>query len=186
MINITVESTDKTGGDQYRYIVEKSIEDLGLSGSIEEIRLFIRPEDPVFIISIRYREYIGRNTIGELASVDERASGVKITLDSEIDLGDALKTLWTLFGRDMVEQVGRMDIMVSGADPETLKKIKIYEKAVNVGRRVNELAARIIPEGFRIRIVTKGKNIMTFIAAEDPIKDDWRKIAARLEEEPLC
>jgi putative methanogenesis marker protein 17 len=166
--------------------VERSIEDLGLSGSIEEIRLFIRPEDPVFIINIRYREYVGRNTLGELASVDDRASGAKITLDSEIDLGDALKTLWTMYGRDKVEQAGRMDIMVSGIDSESLKKIKIREKAVDVGERVNELAARIIPEGFRVRVVTKVKNMMTFIAAEDPIREDWRKIAARLEADALC
>ncbi|MDD1775945.1 MAG: methanogenesis marker 17 protein [Candidatus Methanomethylicus sp.] len=167
-------------------MVERSIEDLGLGGSIEEMRIYIKPEDPVFIISLRYREYVGRNTIGELASVEERVSGVKISLDSEIDLGDTLKSLWDMYGRDRVEQAGRMDIMVTGVDPEALKKIKIRDKAIDVGGKINELATRIIPEGFRVRTVIRRKNMLTIIAAEDPIRDEWKKVAEKLEAEIAC
>jgi len=180
-MKIKVDCTEKTGGDQYKYIVEKSIEDLGLGGNIDEVRLFIRLEDPVFILSIRFKEYIGRNTISELGSVDMRSGGVRITLDSEVDLGDTLKTLWTMYGRDKVEQAGRMEIMVNDVEPEVVKSIKIREKAIDISAKVNELASRIIPEGFRVRNATKGNGVMTFIAAEDPMKEEWKQIAASME-----
>ena len=47
--------------------------------------------------------------------------------------------------------------------------------------KVNELASRIIPEGFRVRNATKGNGVMTFIAAEDPMKEEWKQIAASME-----
>jgi len=172
-----VDSTDRTGGEQYKYIAEKMVEDLGLTGTVEGIWMCIRPEEPFFIISIRYKEFVGKNTIAELGSVESRNEGVKITLFSEVDVGAALKTLWGAYGRDRVEQGGRMDIRVDGVEAEDVKGIKIREKPVDVGSKVNELALRIIPEGFRVRHVTKKEGEITIVAAEDPIKEEWKRQA---------
>uniref|UniRef100_A0A7C3J3M9 Methanogenesis marker 17 protein n=1 Tax=Candidatus Methanomethylicus mesodigestus TaxID=1867258 RepID=A0A7C3J3M9_9CREN len=180
-INIIVDSSDKVGGDQYKYIAEKSVEDLGIGGSVETIALYIRPEIPLFIISIRYRDFRGKNTIGELASIDARTGSVRIRLDSEIDLGDALKVLWSEYGRERVEQAGRMEIVVQGVEPEEVQRIKIREKAVDISSRISELSSRIIPEGFRVRSVKTGENILTVIAAEDPIKEEWKAEALKTE-----
>ncbi len=172
-----VDCTEKIGGEQFKYIAEKSVEDLGLGGSIAEIRMYIRPEEPLFVIGVRYKEFTGKNTIGELGTVDPRAEGVKIILNSEIDVGDALKALWNVYGRDRVEQGGRMDIKVDGVEAEDVRGIKIREKAIDVASKVNELALRIIPEGFRVRHVTKKEGEITIVAAEDPIKEEWKKQA---------
>lgn len=174
-MKITVDCTEKTGGEQFKYIAERSAEDIGLGGSVEEIRMYIRPEEPLFVIGIKYKEFTGKNTIGELGTVDPRAEGVKITLNSEIDVGDALKALWTVYGRDRVEQGGRMDIKVEGVEADDVKGIKIREKAIDVAAKVSELALRIIPEGFRVRHVTKNEGEITIIAAEDPIKEEWKR-----------
>ena len=157
------------------------MEDLALGGSVQTVHMFIRSDEPVFIIKIKYREFVGRNTLGELSRILESESGVRIILESEVDLGDALKTLWNIFGRDRVEQVGRMDIVVSIARGSEVRNIKIRDKALDISNKINELAARIIPEGFRVRSVTKEAGVMTFIAAEDPIKDEWKEIASRVE-----
>jgi len=157
------------------------VEDLALGGSVQTVHMFIRSDEPVFIIKIKYREFVGRNTLGELSRILESESGVRIILESEVDLGDALKTLWNIFGRDRVEQVGRMDIVVSRARGSEVRNIKIRDKALDISNKINELAARIIPEGFRVRSVTKEAGVMTFIAAEDPIKDEWKEIASRVE-----
>ncbi len=171
----TVDCTDRSGGEQYKYIAEKSVEDLGLTGTVEGIWMYIRPEEPLFIISIKYKEFVGKNTIGELGSVQSRAEGVKITLFSEVDVGDALKTLWGTYGRDRVEQGGRMEIRVDGVEAEEVKDIKIRDKPIDVGSKVNELALRIVPEGFRVRHVTKKGGEITIVAAEDPIKEEWKR-----------
>lgn len=180
-IKIFVDSSEELGGQQYRHIAEKSVEDLGLGGSIESVDIIIRLEEPVFIIKIRYKEVAGKNTLGEASYIDSRKNGIRITLSSEIFLGDALKALWSKYGRDRVEQIGRLEIFVSGAEPEEVKGIRLSEKGYDLESRINELAARIIPEGFRVRSASKGRGKLTIIASEDPIKEEWKALAAQQE-----
>jgi putative methanogenesis marker protein 17 len=183
MIAITADSDDKTGGELYEYIARRSVEELALSGSVLGIKMYMRSSIPLFIIKIVYREFVGRDTIGELARVEERENGIKVILQTEMDLGDSLKTLWSTYGRDSVEQSGRLEIIVTGAKADEVKETKIRDKKVDVSVRINELAARIIPEGLRVRNVIKGDGYMTFIAAEDPLMEEWIKIASGLEVE---
>lgn len=182
-ITISVDSDDKRGGELYEFITRKSVDDLALGGSVQAISILIKTGIPLFIIKIKYREAVGRNTLGELSQIVERENGSKVILESEIDLGDALKTLWSIFGRDKVEQAGRSEILVSGVNPGKLADIKIRDKAVNVSVKINELAARVIPEGLRVRHIEKEEGCMTFVAAEDPIKEEWKELASGLEVE---
>jgi putative methanogenesis marker protein 17 len=182
-IRIVAESKDSVGAQMYEYIARKTLEDLALGGSVIGLKMSMDSEIPLFIIKIKFREAIGKNTLGDLAVIEERENGSKITLESEIDLGDALKTLWSTFGRDKVEQSGRMDIIVSGVVPKELRDLKIRDKAIDVSARVNELAARIIPEGLRVRSIIREPGVMTFVAAEDPMKEEWKEMGRKLEVE---
>ncbi|MGA2573140.1 MAG: methanogenesis marker 17 protein [Candidatus Methanomethylicaceae archaeon] len=174
-------STDSVGGQMYEYIAKKTLEDLALGGSVTGLKMCMRSEIPLFIIKIKFREAMGKNALGGLANIEERENGSKITLESEIDLGDALKTLWSTFGRDKVEQSGRTDIIVSGVAPKDLRDLKIRDKAIDVPARINELAARIIPEGLRVRSIIREPGVMTFIAAEDPMREEWKDMGRKLE-----
>jgi putative methanogenesis marker protein 17 len=180
-IRIVAESTDRVGGQMYEYIARKTLEDLALGGSVIGLKMCMYSEIPLFIIKIKFREAMGKNTLGGLAVIEERENGSKIILESEIDLGDALKTLWSTFGRDKVEQSGRMDIIVSGVAPKGLQDLKIRDKAIDVSARINELAARIIPEGLRVRSIIREPGVMTFVAAEDPMREEWKDMGRKLE-----
>jgi putative methanogenesis marker protein 17 len=180
-VRIVVDCPDSMGKELYELITRRTLEDLALAGSVELVHILIRTEVPLFIIKIKYREFVGRNSLGELSRIIERPNGVRIILESEVDLGDTLKSLWNIFGRDKVEQIGRMEVNVLGVKSEEIKQIKIRGKTLDISVKINELAARIIPEGFRARSVSKGAGIMTFIAAEDPIKNEWKEIASRME-----
>lgn len=182
-MRITVDSTDKAGGDLYEYIARRSTEDLALGGSIICLAMYMRSEVPLFIIKIRYREAEGKNTLGEISKIIERENGSKVTLQSEVDLGDALKALWSTYGRDKVEQAGRMEINVIGARPEELGKLRIRDRTVDMSAKIAELAARIIPEGLRVRAISVKPGLTTFVAAEDPIKEEWIAIGERMEAE---
>lgn len=182
-MKIVVDSTDKVGGELYEYIARRSTEDLALGGAILCLAMYMRSEIPLFVIKIRYREATGRNTLGEISRIEEKENGSKVNLESEVDLGDALKTLWNVYGRDKVEQAGRMAIMVMGAKPTDLKKLKVREGTVDMSAKISELAARVIPEGLRVRSIRKEPGLMTFVAAEDPMQDDWIAIGERMEVE---
>ncbi|MDH5811041.1 MAG: methanogenesis marker 17 protein [Candidatus Verstraetearchaeota archaeon] len=179
-MKIVVVSSDNTGGEMYRHIVERNVEDLALGNSVTGIAVLIKPEFPLFVMKVKYREREIKNKIGELARIEARSGSVRVILEDEIDLGDALRSLWSTYGRDKVEQSGRTEIVVRGAEPESLKELKIKKERVSVSDKVNELVNRVIPEGFRVRHVIKEGDLLTVMAAEDPIREDWKKMAADL------
>ncbi len=88
--------------------------------------------------------------------------------------------MWSAYGRDKVEQSGRTEIMVKGVEPENLSELKIRKERVSISEKVNELVNRIIPEGFRVRHALRDQNTLTVIAAEDPIKEEWKRLAEDL------
>lgn len=180
-MRILVDSTDKAGGELYEYIARRSTEDLALGGSILCLAMYMRSEIPLFIIKIWYREAEGKNTLGEISRIEEKENGSKVSLQSEVDLGDSLKALWSTYGRDKVEQAGRMEIIVLGVKPPELRKLKIRDRTVDMSAKVSELATRIIPEGFRVKAISKEPGLMTVVAAEDPMQDEWTKIGERME-----
>lgn len=180
-MRIVVDSTDKAGGELYEYIARRSTEDLALGGSILCLEMYMRSEIPLFIIKIRYRESEGKNTLGEVSRIEERENGSKVSLQSEVDLGDSLKSLWSTYGRDRVEQAGRMEITVLGVKPAELRRLKIRDRTVDMSAKISELATRIIPEGFRVKSITREPGLMTFVSAEDPMLDEWKEIGERME-----
>ncbi|MCX8169963.1 MAG: methanogenesis marker 17 protein [Candidatus Methanomethyliaceae archaeon] len=175
-----MDSSDKGGGERYRHLIEKAIEDLALGGSIRWLYAYIRPEIPLFIISISYREFERKNILKDLAKFEVRSDSIKILLDNELDLADTLKTLWSELGRDRVEQIGRKELLVKGIDLEYLKEIKIREKEISITEKIVELMLRILPEGFRIRRSIKKNEVMIIIASEDPIKEEWINMALEM------
>ncbi|MCX8181968.1 MAG: methanogenesis marker 17 protein [Candidatus Methanomethyliaceae archaeon] len=179
-MKIAVVSSDIRGGEMYRHIIERNVEDMALGSSVTGFAVMIKPEIPLFVIKVRYKERESKNKLGELARIEPRSGSTRVILEDEIDLGDALKTLWSTYGRDKVEQSGRTEIVVRGVEPESLRELRIRKERVSVSEKINELVNRVIPEGFRIRYVIREGDLLTVIAAEDPIKDEWKKMAADL------
>jgi putative methanogenesis marker protein 17 len=140
-------------------------------------------EIPLCIMKVSYKEIKRRNLLKDLARFEERANTIKIILENEIDVTDALRVLWSKFGRDKVEQIGRFEILLRNIDINEIKEIKIREKEVDISERIIELVNRVLPEGFRIRHTIKEKDILTVIASEDPIKEEWIKKAHEIKVE---
>ncbi|MEM2177679.1 MAG: methanogenesis marker 17 protein [Candidatus Methanomethylicaceae archaeon] len=176
-MKLVIDSSDKKGGEVYRHIIERSIEDLALGGSIKWIYAYIRPEIPLFIIKINYREYERKNILKDLAKFEVKSNAIKIILNNELDLSDALRALWSEIGRDRVEQIGRQEILVKNTDLEILKNLKIRERTISISDKIIELITRILPEGFRIRHFIKENDVLIVLASEDPIKKDWIDMA---------
>ncbi|MCC6013291.1 MAG: methanogenesis marker 17 protein [Candidatus Verstraetearchaeota archaeon] len=178
-----VDTNDEKGREAYIKIIKQSIEDLILGGSIEWVYLYMNLEIPLCIMKVSYKEIKRRNLLKDLARFEERANTIKIILENEIDVTDALRVLWSKFGRDKVEQIGRFEILLRNIDINEIKEIKIREKEVDISERIIELVNRVLPEGFRIRHTIKEKDILTVIASEDPIKEEWIKKAHEIKVE---
>jgi putative methanogenesis marker protein 17 len=164
-------------------IIEQSIEDLILGGNINWIYLHLDLEIPLVILKINYKELERKNLLKDLARFEEVANNTKIILKNEIDITDALRALWSRFGRDKVEQIGRLEILARNIDINEIKEIKIREKEIDISERIIELINRILPEGFRVRHTIKEGDMLIVIASEDPIKEEWIRKAHEIKVE---
>ncbi|NHV45884.1 MAG: methanogenesis marker 17 protein [Candidatus Verstraetearchaeota archaeon] len=164
-------------------IIEQSIEDLILGGNINWIYLYLDLEIPLVILKINYKELERKNLLKDLARFEEVANNTKIILKNEIDVTDALRALWSRFGRDKVEQIGRLEILTRNIDINEIKEIKIREKEIDISERIIELINRILPEGFRVRHTIKEGDMLIVIASEDPIKEEWIRKAHEIKVE---
>jgi putative methanogenesis marker protein 17 len=164
-------------------IIEQSIEDLILGGNINWIYLYLDLEIPLVILKINYKELERKNLLKDLARFEEVANNTKIILKNEIDVTDALRALWSRFGRDKVEQIGRLEILARNIDINEIKEIKIREKEIDISERIIELINRILPEGFRVRHTIKEGDMLIVIASEDPIKEEWIRKAHEIKVE---
>jgi putative methanogenesis marker protein 17 len=164
-------------------IIEQSIEDLILGGNINWIYLYLDLEIPLVILKINYKELERKNLLKDLARFEEVANNTKIILKNEIDVTDALRALWSRFGRDKVEQIGRLEILARNIDINEIKEIRIREKEIDISERIIELINRILPEGFRVRHTIKEGDTLIVIASEDPIKEEWIRKAHEIKVE---
>ncbi|MCQ5340136.1 MAG: methanogenesis marker 17 protein [Candidatus Methanomethylicia archaeon] len=178
-----VDTNDEKGKEAYMKIIEQSIEDLILGGNINWIYLYLDLEIPLVILKINYKELERKNLLKDLARFEEVANNTKIILKNEIDVTDALRALWSRFGRDKVEQIGRLEILARNIDINEIKEIKIREKEIDISERIIELINRILPEGFRVRYTIKEGDTLIVIASEDPIKEEWIRKAHEIKVE---
>ena len=64
-MDITVEGPESFANDSYSQLLERTLVDMGITTSIEKVKMIIRPSEPLFIISIRTRKAGGSRMVSE-------------------------------------------------------------------------------------------------------------------------
>jgi len=66
-----------------------------------------------------------------------------------------------------------------------MKELVVYDFKEDLTARILDGLDRILPEGARVRLPITSENLVTIVASENPIGEEWRKkaveIASRLE-----
>jgi len=98
-----------------------------------------------------------------------------------------LSLLWAKYG-DKIWQISRLDIGydLSMDEVERMKELVVYDFKEDLTARILDGLDRILPEGARVRLpIRTSENLVTIVASENPIGEEWRKkaveIASRLE-----
>ncbi len=68
MADVTVSGADEYGCDAYRRLYEEIMYDIGKIASINRSCLVLKPEVPLFIISLEMRAKPAAKTVGDVAS----------------------------------------------------------------------------------------------------------------------
>lgn len=178
-MEIVAEGTDQYGADSYARLFEHILLEMGITNVLDKVHLLVRPEDPLFVVSVRMRKAAGAKPIYDVAQLDDKEGGVMMSITDENYAPRLLALLWKTFGRERVEQLTRYEIYVTGANRMDLWEMRINPEE-ELRAQVLDAIWKLVPEGLKIRHTFTGPNVMTIANTEHGFKDDWLQIAERL------
>lgn len=169
-----VECYDEKGAEVYEMIIKQIFQDLVLGPSVQDLRAFIDPDGPVFVLVIKMKKTSSVTKLEEVANLSyKKEEGVTdIFVINENFLPNILKKLWFMYSREDIYQPTRFNIELQGNQLE-LADMVIDNPQSNLQRRIYDAIFRILPEGFKIiKDVSKG-DMISIIATDELIKDIW-------------
>ncbi len=187
---IIVESPEEVGADVYRKVIIDVLSDLALGRVLLKIRAFVDVTEPVFIFVGLRKKGLPSVKLSDFADLEIGGYGkpeVVINLNKEAYIPKLLNKLWERYGRGNILHKERTMIVVETPDYMTevdlLEDMVIDEKVQEINDRIVDAMLRIIPEGFRVRYHELTEEYILFVASEDPIKQDWKDIAASIRDQ---
>ncbi|WP_407377642.1 methanogenesis marker 17 protein [Methanobrevibacter sp.] len=169
-----VECYDERGAEVYEIIIKQIFQDLVLGASVEDLKAYVNPDDPVFVLAIKMKKTSKAILFEDVANImyvkDEDIT--RIIIDDENYLPNILKQLWKRFSRDEIYQPNRYQLEING-DNSDLKTIIVDDPHSNLQRRIYDAVFRILPEGFKIIKDMSTENIVAVVATDELIKDAW-------------
>ena len=169
-----VECYDERGAEVYEIIIKQIFQDLVLGASVDDLKAYVNPDDPVFVLAIKMRKTSKVVLFDDVADLtyDKQRDVTMILIDNENYLPNILKQLWRQFSRDEIYQPNRYQLEIKG-DYTDLKSIVVDDPHSNLQRRVYDAVFRILPEGFKNIKDLSTEDIVCVVATDELIKDEW-------------
>jgi len=179
-----VECYDETGEEVYDMVVRQILQDLQITRAVRDLRVYVDPREPLFIIVIIYEKAAPPVYLEDFAEYehDRDANEAFLRIKDETYLPELLAKLWELEGRNKVHQTSRFEVIVD--DPQTdLKNLVIHNPEEDLRKKIYDALFRIIPEGFRVVEHYSEGNIIALTASDEIIKDEWLQKTQEIIEE---
>jgi putative methanogenesis marker protein 17 len=171
-----VECYDQNGAEVYEMIVKHILQEVQVSRSIGDMRVYVDPREPVFIIVVKLENASPPILIEDMADLEFNKSGNEmfIKINNENYLPDLLQKLWETEGRNKVHQPNRFEVIVD--DPKTeLRGMVVLDPRDDLKKKIYDAIFRIIPEGFRVIDHRSEGNIIALTCTDEMMKDEWIK-----------
>lgn len=169
-----VECYDEKGAEVYDMIIKQIFQDLVLGPSVQDLKAYVNPDGPVFILAIKMKKTSNVTNMDEIANVtyDKEEDKTTIFIENENFLPNILKILWFKFSREDIYQPNRYTIIIPGNQVD-LGNLVVDNPQSNLQKRIYDAVYRILPEGFKIiKDMSKG-DIVAVVATDELIKDSW-------------
>jgi putative methanogenesis marker protein 17 len=181
-MNISVKGTDEYGNQSYADLFKRILVDLGLANRIEEARIVILPEKPLFLIAVRTRKSRTTVRLDEIASVEAKGENTYLNISNESYAPVLLANLWKRFGRERIEQLSRLEILCHGIKPEMLSSMEL-DPGQELRKELLDALWRLMPEGFKVHHTLSSETVMTIAATEHVMTDEMISMAKQLHED---
>ncbi|MGI6008631.1 MAG: methanogenesis marker 17 protein [Methanomethylophilus sp.] len=182
MAETIVNGTDEYGNSRYKSLYEEIMYDVGKLTAIDSSYLLLRPEEPLFIVSVKLRAKPSAKKIGDVAATRAERGNVYISIRDEMYAPGMLRKLWEVYGRDHVQQTDRLDITVEGPDTSDEVDAIPVESTEQPIQDILGSLARVLPEGIRNRRVLTGSNTVTIMATEEIVKPEQIQLAEKIHQ----
>ena len=169
-----VECYDEKGAEVYEIIIKQIFQDLVLGSAVDDLKAFVNPDDPVFILAIKMKKTSNVVEFKDVANFtyDKKDDVTRIFIEDENYLPNILKRLWATFSREEIYQPTRYNIDLDGNQMD-LENLIIDDPHSNLQRRIYDAIFRILPEGFKIIKDLSTENIVAVVATDELIMDEW-------------
>lgn len=169
-----VECYDEKGAEVYEIIIKQIFQDLVLGSSVDDLKAYVNPDDPVFVLAIKMKKTSNAIAFTDVANLtyDKARDVTMILIDNENYLPNILKRLWRLFSRDEIYQPNRYQLEIEGNHMD-LETLIVDDPHSNLQRRIYDAVFRILPEGFKIIKDMSTEDIVCVVATDELIKDAW-------------
>jgi putative methanogenesis marker protein 17 len=179
-MEVKVEGGEEFANKSYKKICLDTFRDVGVRSSLDITYMYCNPMEHVFIISVK----IGRvSSPIKVKDITLHAGKDELKITEERHAPRLLAMLWDRYG-ERVQQRARLVVGLDLEDEEVeaLKDLIIYDPREDLVLRILDGIDRILPEGARVRasIPSTPANIITIIASENPIGEEWKKKAEKM------
>ncbi len=181
-MNISVKGTEDYGNQLYADLFKRILVDLGLANRIEEARIVILPEKPLFLIGVRTRKARTTVRLEDIASVEAKGDHTYLNITNESYAPVLLANLWKRFGRERIEQLSRLEILCHGIKPDQLKNMEL-DPGQELKKELLDALWRLMPEGFKVHHTLASDTVMTIAATEHVMVEEMISMAKQLQEE---
>jgi putative methanogenesis marker protein 17 len=171
-----VECYDKTGAEVYDMVVRQILQDLQITRAVKDLRVYVDPREPVFIIVMSYEKAAPPVRLLDFAEYekDRSAGEVFLKIKDETYLPELLSLLWEREGRNKVHQSTRSEVIVD--DPQTdIRNLVVHNPEEDLRKKIYDALFRIIPEGLRVVDHYSEGNLIALTASDETIKEEWTK-----------
>lgn len=169
-----VECYDESGREVYDMIVRHILQEVQIVRAVKDVRVYVDPREPVFIIAVQYLKTAPPVVMEDLAEYkyDKEANELFITIKDENYLPELLKKLWELEGRNKIHQPSRFEVIID--DPQIeLEGLVVHDPEEDLKKKIYDAIFRIIPEGFRVVDHYSEGNIIALTCSDEYIKEEY-------------
>jgi putative methanogenesis marker protein 17 len=184
-MNITVEGSEEYGNSIYGDLFERILVDLGLANRVEDVKMVIEPEKPLFLISVRMRKARTAVKVSEICTITPREGNAYMVINNESYAPVLLALLWKQFGRDRIEQLTRLEILTHGIPPEKVQDLTL-DPGEELKKEILDAVWRLLPEGFKTRHNLYTENVMTIVSTEHEMKTEFVQLAEKVHQEMVA
>ena len=182
MADTIASGTDPYGCEAYRHLYEEIMYDIGKIAAIDSSCLVLKPEVPLFIVSVRMKAKPDARTIGVIASTRAENNVVYVSISDEMYAPGTLQALWERYGRDNVVQLDRLEITVNGPDTSAEVDDIPVESSEQPIREVLGALWRILPEGIRVRRTLESDSVVSVAATEEIMLPEYLEELQKVHE----